>query len=135
MAGTLEMPEDLKNRRLIGLGFDWNVPGLTFFKTNIYRRDDPTLDGTTWGTTFAWGGKFNIKHHKLLLSGFWDMAGSEGGREAYQLISPALLLDIGHYHGLSNTMYLGVEYQYWHNKFGLAGVTESFAQLEFRWVL
>lgn len=134
IAGTLEVPETGSVRYLGGLGFDWDVPGFSFLKTNLYFRDNPDLPGSTWGTTFSWKKKIDLGRHKLLFDGFWDMAGSEGDRVAYQLIVPALLVDVGHYFGNDGHIYVGTEYQYWHNKFGVDGVTESVAQAEIRWV-
>lgn len=134
IAGTLEVPATGSARYLGGLGIDWDVPGFSFLKTNFYLRDNPDLAGNTWGTTFSWKRKIDIGNHKFLLDGFWDMAGSEGNRVAYQLIVPALMIDIGHYLGNKDHIYSGIEYQYWHNKFGVDGVTESAVQAEIRWV-
>ena len=44
-------------------------------------------------------------------------------------------MDAGDVMGIdSNKFFLGVEYQYWHNKFGIDGVTESVPQLQAKWV-
>ncbi|MEO1925264.1 MAG: hypothetical protein ABGY08_04630 [Gammaproteobacteria bacterium] len=38
------------------------------------------------------------------------------------------LLDVGHLLGQKNKFYAGIEYWYWHNKFGIKGVTEQSLQ-------
>ena len=135
LAGTLEVPQTGSERYLGGVGLDWNVPSFNFVKTNFYIRDNPALSGTTWGTTFSWKKKFSIGAQPFLFDGFVDMAGAEGDRSAYQLAVPALLADIGTHMGYKDRLYLGTEYQYWHNKFGLKGVNESVAQIELRWII
>lgn len=134
-AGTLEVPENGSARFLAGVGLDWKLLEFDYLKTNFYIRENPDLPGTTWGSTFSWKKKFGWGEHKFQFDGFMDMAGSEGDRVAYQLISPAFLIDVGHYFGNDGRLFAGTEYQYWHNKFGVAGVTESVAQIELRWVI
>jgi len=104
-------------------------------KTNFHIRDNPDLEGKTWGTTFAWKKKFKIGAQPFLFDGFIDMAGSEGNRSSYQLIVPTFLADIGKYTWKEDQLFFGTEYQYWHNKFGLRGVNESVLQVEIRWVI
>ena len=36
--------------------------------------------------------------------------------------------------GRKGQFYAGVEWQYWHNKFGIDGVTESVAQAQLKWL-
>jgi len=112
-----KVPQTGSERYLGGVGLDWNVPSFSFVKTNFYIRDNPALSGTTWGTTFSWKKKFSIGAQPFLFDGFVDMAGAEGDRSAYQLAVPALLADIGTHMGYKDRLYLGTEYQYWHNKF------------------
>jgi len=135
LAGTVEVPEAGSRRYLAGVGFDWDLPSFNFFKTNFYIRDNPDLAGVTWGSTIAWKKKFKLGSQPFLFDGFIDFAGAEGSRAAYQLYVPALLADIGQHFGHDDRLYLGVEYQYWYNKFGLRGVTESVPQAELRWVI
>lgn len=71
----------------------------------------------------------------FLIEGFADFAGGEGTAVANQLIVPRFLLDVGDLAGIEeNTLFMGVEWQYWRNKFGVAGVTESVPQLQIKWV-
>ncbi|MFK8068468.1 MAG: hypothetical protein AB8D52_09490 [Gammaproteobacteria bacterium] len=50
------------------------------------------------------------------------------------MIVPRLLLDVGNVFGYKQgKLMAGIEYQYWHNKFGIKGVTESVVQAQLMW--
>lgn len=118
------------------MGSDWAVPGFTFFKANYYVRNNPDLDGTTTQLTLSWLAFFTLGHSQWLFEGFADIAGSEDTTVSHQLFVPRLLWDASTHLNLTpKTLWLGVEYSYWHNKFGIAGVTESVPQLQLKWVL
>ncbi len=60
---------------------------------------------------------------------------SAGAMRAHQLFVLRFLLDVGEAIGQeSGTFYAGVEWQYWHNKFGIDGKTESVPQVQLKWV-
>ncbi|MBI4917852.1 MAG: hypothetical protein HY825_18580 [Acidobacteria bacterium] len=61
------------------------------------------------------------------------MIGREGEREAQLLAQPQVLVDLGPLWGNEGQVMLGIEYQYWRNKFGIAGVTESAPQAMVLW--
>lgn len=132
---TIEKPESRKARYLYGGAVDLNLPGFKFFKTNLYLRDDPYLD-KTYQVTLGWNRPIETKGVKFVIEGFADFAGDAGeGKEAHQLIVPRFLMDIGHTTGMKeNTLFMGIEWQYWHNKFGVDGVTESVPQLQIKYV-
>jgi nucleoside-specific outer membrane channel protein Tsx len=135
LSGQLEKPQDRDLRTLTGMAVDFNVPGFKFFKTNLFLRDNPELSGTTYQATIAWNRPFNVGRYKFLAEGFADLAGSEGSAEAYQLYAPRFLMDIGHATNIAdNKLWLGTEWQYWHNKFGVDGVTESVPQIQLKYV-
>jgi hypothetical protein len=85
--------------------------------------------------TLVWNLPFQLAGTRLLFEGFTDIAGSEGKTVAHQLIVPRLLFDTGQLLGFAkNELWIGVEWQYWHNKFGVDGVTESVPQLQMKYV-
>ncbi len=128
---TIETPKDRKARFLYGLGVDFDVPGFAYFKTNFYVRDDPALDDSTWQATLVWKKPFNIGNTKWVTEGFADFSGAEGTSAANQFIVPRVLMDVGAASGgAKDTFFVGVEYSYWRNKFGIDGVTESNPQLQ-----
>jgi len=132
---TIEKPKNKQARYLYGAAIDLNIPAFKFFKFNAYVRDNPALSGRTWQITLAWNVPFKIGQTSILAEGFADFSGAEGGSKANQLIVPRLLVDIGKTIGIAdNKLYMGVEWQYWHNKFGISGVTESVPQAQIKWV-
>ena len=133
---TEEVGKHGYNANLYGGAVDLDLPGFKVASINLYRRDNPALKDTTWQTTICWKRPFEIDGVKFVTEGFADIAGREGPRyHANQFVVPRLLVDIGDLAGgKSNQMFAGIEYQYWHNKFGRDGVTESVPQLQLKWV-
>lgn len=132
----VEKPETQSARYLCGGAVDVNLPGFTYMKLNMFVRDNPDLEGSTHQFTVAWNRPFEVAGVTLLSEGFADFAGSEGATVAHELIVPRFLMDMGAVHdSLAGKLFMGVEWQYWHHKFGVDGVTESVPQLQFKWVL
>lgn len=132
---TFEKAKNGRMQYLYGIAVDLAIPQFKFLKINAYNHDNTGLSGDTWQVTVAWNRPFSIGETKLLMEGFADFQGREGRSAANQLIVPRLLIDVGHASGLqANTLWLGLEYQYWHNKFGVSGVTESAPQFQFKYV-
>jgi len=135
LAIQIEKPEGQTARELVGIAVDLNVDEFTFFKTHLFARNNPDLAGDTYQITLVWNRVFKLDNTQLLLEGFADFAGSEGHTVAHQFIVPRLLIDISPFTGLAqNTLWAGIEWQYWHNKFGVNGVTESVPQLQLKYI-
>ncbi len=136
LATSVEVPKDRSVRFLNGISADLDVPGFVFLKLIAYVRDNPDLEGTTHQFTVVWNRPIKLGPLKLLTEGVADFAGSEGpNNSANQLIIPRLLLDTGDLmFNKPGKLFTGIEYQYWHNKFGIEGVTESVVQLQAKWV-
>lgn len=131
---NVERPQHGKARWLFGPALDFSVPGFRFFKTHWLRRDNPTLPGVTWQFTLVWQRPFAVAGQSWLFEGFADLAGSEGPTVPHQLLVPRLLMDVGQHLGRPATRWwLGVEWTYWRNRFGVDGVTESVPQLQLKW--
>lgn len=118
---------------LYGAGLDLDLPGFAFFQLNAYVRDDANLPGNTWQITPVWRVPFSVGAAKLSVGGCMDYAGAEGGARANLLFLPQLLLDLGTLWQAPGALYAGVEYSYWRNKFGLAGLTEHVVQPMIKW--
>lgn len=135
IAGQIEKPKGKDTRKLLGFAVDFNLPHFVFFKSHLFFRDNPDLDGQTYQVTFSWMRPFTVNNLHFLAEGFADLVGSEGNRDPYQLIVPRFLLDVGVLAGAKKgKAWAGIEWQYWHNKFGVAGVTESVPQLQLKYV-
>ena len=135
ISGQIEKPEGQSARKLLGFAVDLDLAGFKYFKTNFFVRDNPNLSGDTYQTTLAWSRAFQVNGIKILLEGFADLVGSEGVTVSHQLIVPRFLIDVGQITGMKeNKFWLGFEWQYWHNKFGVDGVTESVPQFQMKYV-
>jgi nucleoside-specific outer membrane channel protein Tsx len=121
---------------LYGFAIDLDVDGFRFLKTNYYLRTNPKLAEDTWQVTLAWQYPFRVDGMQWLTEGFADIAGNAGPTyQANQYIVPRLLLDIGELMELDKQrLWAGIEYSYWHNKYGIRGVTENNPQIQFKWV-
>jgi hypothetical protein len=65
---------------------------------------------------------------------FVDFIGSHGSCASQTLSQPQLKLDVGNFWSKPGKAYVGVEWKYWRNKFGIAGLKEDFPQLLGVWV-
>lgn len=110
-----------------GLSADWKIPGFLFFKTHIQYRDDPTKDGESVQFNLVWNAPIKIAGQKFSFEGFLDFTTDEGDSESNLLTQPQLL-----WHA-TNHIAVGIEYQYWNNRLGIDGLTESAPQVMVRW--
>ena len=132
---------------LYGLGFDFDIPHFAFFSLNIFIRDEFVLDaadfaGKNDSTTFqispSWSLPFTLGKARFDFTGFLDYAGAEGDAAANLLTAPQLLLNVGSLSGDPGSLWVGVEYQYWSNKYGIEDsdgfeTNESVAQFMAKW--
>ena len=130
-----ERGEQGLERYLGGISADLDLPGFVFFRVMALHRDDPARPGTTHQLTLAWNRPVTIGQTRLLFEGFSDIAGAEGTGVANTLFVPRALVNLGSLYGEPGNLWAGVEWQYWDNKFGVDGVTESVVQLQLKWVL
>ena len=134
---------------LYGATVDFKVPGFIFFNVDVLAYDDKgRFDGqrTTKDTTYqiapAWLSKFSLGPTNWVFTGHVDFigkrcpaVGSCDGRASEILAQPELRVDVGQFAGKKDTIYLGVKYNYWRNKFGYDGLNESNPQLQLNWKL
>ncbi|GGY04755.1 hypothetical protein GCM10007160_35520 [Litchfieldella qijiaojingensis] len=118
-----------KTTHLTGLSFDFDVPGFRFVKLHtMYRNDESAAArGSSEQYTLVWNAPFSIGSADFTFEGFLDYITEEGDLESQLLTQPQLVWHATPHLGI------GVEYQYWENKFGLAGTDESTPQLMVRW--
>ena len=121
---------------LYGVTVDFDLPGFAYFNVDFLRqRVTETEDiGTSWQITPVWKLPFEIAGSKWSFEGFADFIGKKGEYSARQtLTQPQLRLDIGDFFGNSNHLFIGVEYQFWHNKYGIKGLRDSVPQALIIW--
>jgi len=61
--------------------------------------------------------------------------GSCDGRKREILAQPELRMDVGVFAGKKETVYLGLKWNWWRNKFGFDGLDENSPQLQLDWKL
>ncbi|WP_136248234.1 outer membrane protein OmpK [Halomonas borealis] len=118
-----------KTTHLAGLSADLAVPGFQFFKVfAMYRNDESaSAEGSSEQYTAAWNLPFTLVGASFSFEGFVDYITDEGDLEDQLLTQPQLVWHATEHLGV------GLEYQYWENKFGLADTDESHPQAMVRW--
>jgi nucleoside-specific outer membrane channel protein Tsx len=104
---------------LVGAGVDINLPHFNFFQVNLYRRNNDTSDNN-YQTTVVWA----IPIAGLTYTGFLDYTSSTNGLASSFNLTSQLKYDIAPHFDLNSKLYLGVEYVYWNNKFGIQDIDE-----------
>jgi nucleoside-specific outer membrane channel protein Tsx len=114
---------------LLGAGLKFKAPAMDYLKLDIMAFKADNLKTIGLQVSPIWAMTFQLGRSRFLFKGFidWQSADATGG-EALWLAQPQLLLDMGHYWGQKNQLYVGMEYSYWYNKFGIDGVIESVPQ-------
>jgi nucleoside-specific outer membrane channel protein Tsx len=133
---------------LLGPTVNFNLPGFVFFNVDVLAYRDTgrfagtkSTDDTTWQISPAWLSKFNLGPTHWVFTGHVDFIGKRcpvapascDGRTTEILAQPELKLDVGRFWSKPDTIYAGLEYNYWRNKFGLKGLNESNPQLQLAW--
>ena len=132
---------------LPGVKLSWDVPGFNFFSTLISAYIDDSegvakggapIETNSWMFDVAFdypfmigSQKFNVKGHAEYIAERKDEFGNDV--RAWFLAQPIIVWDMGHALEMKeNTLLLGMEWQYWHNKFG-TDVSESVPQIHLEW--
>jgi len=126
---------------LPGVTFNADLPGFSFFDLSVLGyRDRGRFNGAatscnadTYQITPAWKLPFRVGRLSMSFEGFVDLIGAHGNCARQVLSQPQLRLDVGDLFGHPNKVYAGVEYQYWHNKFGASGLNEHLPQALVVW--
>ena len=126
---------------LLGPTIHLNVPGFTFFNVDVLAYRDSgnyrsngggKLCGetaTTYQVTPAWKLPFSLGSESFSFEGFVDFIGSHGTCATQLLAQPQLRWDVGQHFTKPNRVYLGFEYQYWNNKFGIQDRKDNLIQM------
>lgn len=120
---------------LYGVTLDFDLPGFDYFNVDFLRqRVTETVDvGTSWQITPVWKFPFQIAGTKWSFEGFADFIGQNHYVARQALAQPQLRLDVGDLFGHGEHLYLGIEYQYWHNKYGIKGLHDTVPQALLLW--
>lgn len=127
---------------LYGLGFDWDVPGFAYLKTNLYRVKlnnqvffaDQDSNGYATQLTVAGAYPFAIGEQDFVVDGYidWRSPSDEAGTQTSLGSSIQVKWDAGKaLFGKERKLYVGTELNMWHNKYGIKpidGSTDGFDQ-------
>jgi nucleoside-specific outer membrane channel protein Tsx len=134
---------------LFGGTVDFKVPGFIFFNVDVTTYNDkgrfdggPSISDTTYQIAPSWLSKFALGPTNWVFTGHVDFIGKRcladgscDGRSSEILAQPELRMDVGQFAGKSDTVYLGVKWNVWRNKYGWDGLDENNPQLQLNWKL
>ncbi len=126
---------------LLGAAIAWDVPGFIFLDTAFYFRSNgknsfSVENDNNFQLSTSWLMPFQIGNLPVQFSGVINVISETDNNQqqavAYQVIAqPQLKMDVGHYWQQSNQYFVGIEYNYWKNKYGIAGSDQSTPQILF----
>ncbi len=100
-----------------GVGTDFKLPGFIFAKANVYYRDSPNHSGNGWQTTLSWA--YPFADGQWVIDGYIDWVFSTEETEPHLHFNPQIKWDMQRSLNTSLRWYLGLEYDYWYNKYGI----------------
>ncbi|UHQ57021.1 outer membrane protein OmpK [Microbulbifer sp. YPW16] len=128
-AGTLEFgnmddPNHLTatgphfTNKLAGIGFDLAVPGFNYVQANFYHRiNDDRADNEQ--LTLVWALPFTLGNADFLYDGFIDWTSASADAHPSMNFASQLKWDVGARWGQPKSLYAGIEYVHWNDKFGI----------------
>jgi nucleoside-specific outer membrane channel protein Tsx len=110
---------------LVGVGLDLDIKFFDYFQVNTYLRNNDDGDRSEQ-VTLVWG----IPLGPLYYDGFMDYATDvdntvNGDTKTQMNFTSQLKYNLASILDLDTKLYVGVEYAYWVNKFGIDGVDEN----------
>lgn len=128
---TWELGEGFNNY-LAGLGLSLDVPGFKYVGFNLYRANNDLWDDDNQ-ITITWGIPFTIAGLEFLYDGFIDYSDESDTNAAETNFTSQIKWDAGKLIGSKSPFYIGMEYAYWTNKFGIEGADERNPCLLVKW--
>ena len=123
LSTQIELGEESTNF-LYGIGMDLDVSGFRYLKINgLYRVNEDYNDNHQ--LTSTWAVPFTLLDRKVLFDGFFDWTSAVDQRSTIFGLAAQIKFDVSDIFGMRSPLYVGMEYVYWRNKFGIEGVRES----------
>ncbi|SEA11203.1 outer membrane protein OmpK [Microbulbifer marinus] len=104
--------------KLAGVGFDLAVPGFSFVQANVYHRDNDDK-ASNEQLTLVWGLPFSLGSADFLYDGFIDWTSASADAHPSMNFTSQLKWDVGAQWGQPKSLYAGIEYVHWDDKFGI----------------
>jgi nucleoside-specific outer membrane channel protein Tsx len=118
---------------LYGIGVSMKIPGVAFDKLVAYVHHEDARGGDVYELTWVWSIPVQRGRLRVTFAGWGEAVGAGGGKASHLLVQPRLLADVGAVFGAPGIVEVGMEYEYWRNKFGVEGVTERVPQGMLQW--
>lgn len=120
------------NNYLYGIGFALEIPGFRYVGINFYQCDNELWDDDEQ-VTLTWGLPFRLGRVEFLYDGFLDFSTKSDTNAAETNFTSQLKWNLASFLSLKAPLFVGIEYVYWTNKFGIDGVDESNPNLLLKW--
>lgn len=117
---------------MYGIGFSLDVPGFNYVDVNLYKVENDLVEDDEM-MTLVWGYPFSIGSAEFLYDGFVDWSTKQDDHASEMNFTSQLKWNVGIHFGLKAPLYVGMEYAYWENKFGVEGADEHNPGLLVRW--
>ncbi len=124
LATTYEFGETIagntsQDNYLYGVGLNWDLPGFAFFQTNFFYANNDNVDDDLQ-LTVVYGVPFSTGDVDWMFDGYIDWSSAQDDHKADFHFNPQLRADVGKFIGITKSkLEAGIEYSYWHNKFGI----------------
>lgn len=109
------------NNYLMGVGAAWDISGFDFVNTNLYHASNDDTDNDIQ-LTLTWGYPFSLGEQKFMIDGFFDWSSAADDHQAEFHLNPQVKWDLSHNFSKKKFLEIGIEYSYWHNKYGISGL-------------
>lgn len=127
---------------LPGFTLDLDIPEFQFFSLGIYAYiDKGRINGhsngahkTAYQITPSWSLPFKFGCFSFRFDGFIDFIGAHGESVRQVVAQPTIKLDVGNFWCQPNRLFVGTEWAYWHNKYGIRRLNQSAPQAVIMWV-
>ena len=128
---NIEFGSETAEMLLIGPSIDLSLAGFDFFQLSLTRRESLNRIGDSssegWQITPSFSVTWPIGRSEVVLDGFidWVFATDEKGYAENLQINPQLKYNLGKLlHRPDTRLYVGLEYDFWSDKFGIASTTD-----------
>lgn len=109
---------------LIGLGIAWQSTFFSYLNTNIYYAINEKK-ANDYQLTLSFAKSFTISELLFKTNGFIDWSSAASDHKSSFHLSPQVLLDLGDIFNQPKLVFVGIEYSFWRNKFGLANIADE----------
>ncbi|MBU2870653.1 outer membrane protein OmpK [Colwellia sp. E2M01] len=123
---------DTFNNFLYGIGVNFNAPGFKYLNLAFYKANNELWVNDEQATlTWALPGEF--LNQNIVWDGFIDWSSGSETQKSELNFTSQLKWNIAPTLGIDSILYVGIEYAYWINKYGIDGVDEKNPGLLVKW--